>query len=195
MNESLRYNQFFFSSHLTETYLKWSREAGQRVRGPVVWGEGHYGLEDVFTPSPMDGVRTCEKVYKEKMKKRKNIYKTHWPVPSTGEAWLRDKPTCDVRGSGQREDQGSVQLLRLGRQHRLGVVEEARELRLHFGAPQGCDEPQGRALHAAARGHAQRGVKGLEERRASKMRRPVRGTYHRCSWFWLVWGTAARLCR
>lgn len=21
------------------------------------------------------------------------------------------------------------------------------------------------------------------------------GTYHRCSWFWLVWGTAARLCR
>lgn len=58
------------------------------------------------------------------------------------------KPTGDVRGSGQREDQGSVQLLRLGRQHRLGVVEEARELRLHFGTPQSGDQPQGRALHA-----------------------------------------------
>lgn len=53
-----------------------------------------------------------------------------------------------MRGSGQREDQGSVQLLRLGRQHRLGVVEEARELRLNFGTAQSGDEPQGRALHA-----------------------------------------------
>lgn len=70
------------------------------------------------------------------------------------------QPTCDVRGSGQREDQGSVQLLRLGRQHRLGVVEEARELRLHFRTPQSCDEPQGRALHAEVRRHTGCDVKG-----------------------------------
>lgn len=51
-------------------------------------------------------------------------------------------------GSGQREDQGAVQLLGLGRQHRLGVVEESGELRLHFGTAQSCDQPQGGAFHA-----------------------------------------------
>lgn len=55
--------------------------------------------------------------------------------------------TSDVCGSGQGEDQGSVQLLRLGWQNRLRVVEEASELWLHFRAPQGCDQPQGRALN------------------------------------------------
>lgn len=100
------------------------------------------------------------------------------------------RATCDVRGSGQGEDQGSVQLLRLGWQDRLGVAEEAGELRLHFRTSQGCDQPQGRALHAgeesgALKTHARR-VRACEGGAAR---------YHRCSWFWLVWGTAARLCR
>lgn len=80
-----------------------------------------------------------------------------------------------MRGSGQREDQGSVQLLRLGRQHRLGVVEEARELRLHFRTPQSCDEPQGRALHAEVRRHA--GVR--REGEEFDPCRP-RGGFHTC---------------
>lgn len=61
------------------------------------------------------------------------------------------RATCDVRGSGQGEDQGSVQLLRLGRQNRLGVVEEAGELWLHFRTPQSCDQPQGCALNTEVR--------------------------------------------
>lgn len=56
-----------------------------------------------------------------------------------------------MRGSGQGEDQGSVQLLRLGRQNRLGVVEEAGELGLHFRTSQGRDQPQSCALNAAVR--------------------------------------------
>lgn len=44
-------------------HLKWSWEARQCVRGPVMRCEVHNGLEDVFTPRSVDGVRTCEKIY------------------------------------------------------------------------------------------------------------------------------------
>ena len=60
--------------------------------------------------------------------------------------------TGDVCGSGQGEDQGSVQFLRLGRQNRLGVIQEARELGLDLWASQRCDQPQGCALNTKDRG-------------------------------------------
>lgn len=50
-------------------------------------------------------------------------------------------------GSGQCEDQGSVQLLRLSRQNRLWVIKEASELGLYLRAAQRRDEPQSRALN------------------------------------------------
>lgn len=57
--------------------------------------------------------------------------------------------TCDVCRSSQREDQRSVQLLWLGRQHSFRVVKEACELRLNLWTPQSCDQPQSGALHTA----------------------------------------------
>ncbi len=57
--------------------------------------------------------------------------------------------TCDVRGSSQREDQRSVQLLWLGRQHSFRVIEETCELRLNLWTPQSRDQPQSGALDAA----------------------------------------------
>ena len=59
--------------------------------------------------------------------------------------------TSDVCGSGQGEDQGSVQLFRLGRQNRLRVVEEAGELRLHLRTTQRCDQTQSCALDTEER--------------------------------------------
>ncbi len=57
--------------------------------------------------------------------------------------------TCDVRGSSQREDQRSVQLLWLGRQHSFRVIEETCELRLNLWTPQSRDQPQSGTLDAA----------------------------------------------
>ena len=90
--------------------------------------EGHDGRENIFTPSAVDGVGPCEKIYIQTQNlrqvqrhfKKRNIQRKTSGVSATG----------DVCGSGQGEDQGSVQFLRLGRQNRLGVIQEARELGL-----------------------------------------------------------------
>lgn len=68
--------------------------------------EVHNGLEDVFTPCSMDGVRACEKIYTQTSSYRmiKLLLVKVDPVSVTGH----------VCGSGQGEDQGSVQLLGLG---------------------------------------------------------------------------------
>lgn len=57
--------------------------------------------------------------------------------------------TCDVCGSSQREDQRSVQLLWLGRQHSFRIIEETCELRLNLWTPQSRDQPQSGTLDTA----------------------------------------------
>lgn len=80
------------------------------MRGPIMRREVHNGLEDVFTPCSMDGVRACEKIYTQmssyRMIKLLSVKGTNGvdPVSVTGH----------VCGSGQGEDQGSVQLFGLG---------------------------------------------------------------------------------
>lgn len=83
--------------------------------------EVHDGLEDVFTPSPMDGVGPREKIYAEEhiMKRKNKIGGKAKSERQRQRATIKFKKkrrsesaTSDVCGSGQGEDQGSVQLLR-----------------------------------------------------------------------------------
>ncbi len=43
-------------------YLQWSRETAERVSGPVMRCEVHDGLQDVFTPGALNGVRASEEI-------------------------------------------------------------------------------------------------------------------------------------
>lgn len=63
--EAVVIKQWMKGSDLTGVlvHLKWGRKARQCVRGPVMRCKVHNGLEDVFAPRSVDGIRACEKIY------------------------------------------------------------------------------------------------------------------------------------
>ena len=66
-----------------------------------------------------------------------------------------EEPTCDVHGSGQRDDESSVQLLRLACQEclRLGLAGNPRQLRLHLWTAQTDDQSQSSTLNTKTQYH------------------------------------------
>ena len=54
----------------------------------------------------------------------------------------------DADDAGQRQDEGAVELLRVGGEERLDFAGLARVARLHLGRAQQTDQPQRRVLHA-----------------------------------------------
>lgn len=53
-----------------------------------------------------------------------------------------------MNSSSQGQNKGSVQLLWLNRNQNLRLPSEPGELRLHLGATESSNQPQGSALHA-----------------------------------------------
>lgn len=78
--------------------------------------EGHDGLKDVFTPSAMDRVGPCEKVYTDTkwILIRMHVRERQEDKEAALKSGCRQGATSDVCGSGQGQDESAVQLLGLG---------------------------------------------------------------------------------
>ncbi len=196
--------------------------------------EVHDGLEDVFAPSPMDGVGPCEKIYTHKTPLdgfgrnkswRKEInQRTYWGITENNLVLQKRKKKRLIRSDLY---QWRVWLWpRWG--SRLGSAPQTRLTEPSLGrwgsgwtgaaplnsprlwsAAELCSQHWGKRqrdsgqtflilvffflcfLFTFSKGKHIKTTCVWCYTTASS----VHPLYHRCSWFWLVWGTAARLCR